>query len=237
MPTIQSASPRLRAASSSGLMDGPSRKDSKPSRIASGERGDPEPKDRLSAPAESVEVGEDELPLSPRVAGVYDLRNTGVPKQSLHHRELLAGLVVDPHLELLRQDGQGLQPPLLVLLAVGVGRGELRQVPERPGDSPAAPHKGSVLPAVIAQGVRYVAPDRRLLGDDEPHEKEYTGGRRDYSGGSAAWRHEEVASRLLLYPIRLSSITGTPVSLELRTMSRADTSLNGTRFFNVRVSK
>jgi hypothetical protein len=34
---------------------------------------------------------------------------------------------------------------------------------------------------VAAQGARDVAPHRRLLSDDEPHEMEYTGARRDNS--------------------------------------------------------
>jgi len=35
---------------------------------------------------------------------------------------------------------------------------------------------------VSAQGARYVASDRRLLGDNEPHKKEYTREIRDDSG-------------------------------------------------------
>ena len=40
-----------------------------------GEGGDPEPQNGLPATRETVQVGEDELSLPPRVAGVYDLRH------------------------------------------------------------------------------------------------------------------------------------------------------------------
>ena len=85
MPTIQSASPRLRAASSRGFIAAPARKESKPSRIASWVReGDPEPENRLAATRETVQIGEDELSLSPRVAGVSNFLHRR-PHQTSYH--------------------------------------------------------------------------------------------------------------------------------------------------------
>src|SRR4028119_1199860 len=140
MPTTQSASPRLRAASSSGFMRLPSRKASKPDLMASrvweeiqsrltgwwrpgsprapragggfeplppapvaqsvearpyglvGEGGDPEPPDRLAAPGEPVEVGEDELALPSCVAGVDHFRDGGGADGPLDGVEVLTGL-------------------------------------------------------------------------------------------------------------------------------------------------
>src|SRR3712207_9371642 len=67
-----------------------------------GEGGDPEPQDRLRAPAEPVEVGEDEFPLPPRVAGVDDLGHAWVPQEVPDRRELFAGPAADLDLEPLR---------------------------------------------------------------------------------------------------------------------------------------
>src|SRR5215207_2359724 len=144
-----------------------------------GEGGDPEPENRLAATRETVQVGEDELSLSPRVAGVYNLLYRRAPHQPLYHVELFAGLVVHPDLEASWQDRQALQTPLLVLLAVSVWRCQLRQVPERPGNGPAFAGQSTLLPSMPPQDTRYVPADGRLLGDDEPHTKEYTYGRDD----------------------------------------------------------
>ncbi len=47
--------------------------------------------------------------------------------------------------------GKRLQAPPLVLLAVGVRRRELRQVPERPGHGPALADEGALLAPVPAE--------------------------------------------------------------------------------------
>ena len=136
-----------------------------------GQGRDPQAPHGLSAPRELVEVGEDQLPLPSRVASVDDLRNRRRTHKALHDTELLAGLRVDLYLELLGDDGQRLQAPPLVLLAVSVGRRQLREVPYGPGDGPPIPDQGALLPAVASQGVRQVPGYGRFLGDDEPHER------------------------------------------------------------------
>ena len=139
-----------------------------------GERGDPEPQDRLPATRETVQVGEDELPLPTRVAGVDHLRHGRILHQPLDDAKLLARLVAHPDLEALRQDRQALQTPLLVLLAVGIGRRQLRQMPERPRNGPTVTGQGTFPLPMPPQRPRYIPPDGRLLRNDKPHTNEYT---------------------------------------------------------------
>jgi hypothetical protein len=93
-----------------------------------------------------------------------------------HDLHLLLGALVAHHeLELARDDGQIGHPPLLELVVVLVGLGELDEVADGPGDDvlralqPArglVPHPGVLLERT-GQDAGEVLADGRLLGDDE----------------------------------------------------------------------
>ena len=177
MPTIQSASERERAASSSCFMSSSGRRCASPSRIAcfvidySHRRST-----GLSAAGLLDEVVEDQLALAPGVAGVDDAVDVVAAQQVADDGHLLLrALVAHDELEAARHDRQIGHAPLLVLVVVLVGLGELDEVADGPRDDVL----GALEPArrVLArprvllerprQHAREVLPDGRLLGDDE----------------------------------------------------------------------
>ena len=118
-----------------------------------------------------VEVGEDQLPLAPGVAGVDDQLDVLVLHQLVDGVELLLGLlVVGDELELLRHDRQVLEAPLLQLLVVLVGLGETDQVAHRPRDHVVAVGEVRLVLALLEgtrQRGREVAAHGGLFGDDQ----------------------------------------------------------------------
>jgi hypothetical protein len=100
-----------------------------------GHRGQPQPLDRLLDLGQVVEVGEDQLALAPGVAGVDDQLDLVVRHQLVDGLQLLRrALVVGDELELVRDDRQVGETPLLELRVVGVGLGQADQMADRPGD-------------------------------------------------------------------------------------------------------
>ena len=137
MPTIQSASERDRAASSSSV-ELRRRAAARRTRslIALGRhRGQPQPLDGLLRARLLVRPGEDQLALAPGVAGVDDLVDVVALEHARDDGHLLArALVAHDELEAVRHDRQIGHPPLLVLGVVLVGLGELHEVADRPRD-------------------------------------------------------------------------------------------------------
>ncbi len=134
-------------------------------------RAEPQPLDRLLDPRGLVRVGEDQLALAPGVAGVHDPLDVLAPYELVDGLQLLARLlVVRDELELLRQDRQVGEAPLLELRVVLVRRREADEVPDRPGDDIVVALKVGLVLAVLegtGQHGREVAAHGWLLCDDE----------------------------------------------------------------------
>src|SRR5437763_1760353 len=96
-------------------------------------RREPQPLYRLVDTGRLVKVGEDELTLAARVAGVHDQLDVVVAHELVDRLELLLGPLVDrDQLELLGQDRQVGEPPALELRVVLVRSRESHQVADRP---------------------------------------------------------------------------------------------------------
>ena len=112
---------------------------------------------------------EDQLALPPCVAGVDDAIDVVALQQLVDHVQLLLRLgVTRADVEFLRDDREVVHPPLLELLVVVLGRGQLEQVADGVRDD--------VLVALVELLVRVeaarervddVARDGRLFGDDQ----------------------------------------------------------------------
>ena len=172
MPTTQSASERERAAASSDSISSPGRSCAEGllDRLL-GHRGQPQALDRLVHPRGLVDVGEDQLALAPGVAGVHDLSISASCISLWMAGSCFFGpLVVGDELELLGQDRQVGEAPLLQLRVVGVGLGQAHEVADRPGDHVLVAHEVGLVLRLLEgarQRRREVARHRRLLGDDE----------------------------------------------------------------------
>ena len=136
MPTIQSASERERAASSSVWNSSPGRSAPNACLIAlCGHRRQPQPLHGLLRVRLLVQPGEDQLALAPGVARVDDRADVVAPEVARDHRHLLArALVAHDELEAVGHDRQIGHLPLLELRVVLVGLGELHEVADRPRD-------------------------------------------------------------------------------------------------------
>ena len=139
-------------------------------------RRQPQPLHRLVHRSQVVDVREDQLALAPGVAGVDDHLHLVVGHQPVDGAQLLAGaLVVRDQLELLGEDREVGEAPLLELGVVLVGRRESHQVTHRPGDDVAPVVGRAVLGLQVrlvlrllegsGQGRCQVARDRGLLSD------------------------------------------------------------------------
>ena len=144
-----------------------------------GERGDPQPLERLVAFEVLVDVAEDELALAPRVGG----HDQGVrPLEAAPDDVELAPVAVvgrpgpglrvpgvpDPQAEGVRDHGQVLGPPPR-RVAVGLRGFQLHQVPEGVGDQVAAALQVAVPPFVRPHDPCDVPRDGGLLRDDAFH--------------------------------------------------------------------
>src|SRR2546430_4056385 len=133
-------------------------------------RADPEPVDRLVDPGELVDVGEDQLALTPGVAGVDDAVDVLALHQLVDLLELLLRLrVARLELELLGQDREVVHPPALELLVVGLGVFQPDEMADGEGDDSVVG-----LPVAVLRGlegtrerVDDVPRNGRLFGDDE----------------------------------------------------------------------
>src|SRR4051794_2157257 len=141
-----------------------------------GHRVQPQALDGLLRLHVLVDVGEDQFALAPGVAGVDDRLDVLAAQLVAHDLHLLLGALVAHHeLEGARHDRQIGHAPLLELVVVLVGLGELDEVTDGPGDDvlralqPArglVPHAGVLLERA-GQYAGEVLADGRLLGDDE----------------------------------------------------------------------
>ena len=117
-----------------------------------------------------VQVGEDQLALAAGVAGVDDLVDVVARELLRDDRHLLLrALVAHDELEAVGHDRQVGHAPLLELGVVLVGLGELHEVADRPRDDVLRALEVALVLAANGPGqdAREVAPDGRLLGDDE----------------------------------------------------------------------
>ena len=115
-------------------------------------RRNPEAGEGLGASGGLVDQPEDQLALAPRVAGVDQLRHIGALHQGTENVEL-GGLFLGHHIaEGVRQDGKVLIPPLLVAVIIGGRVRQPYQMPDAPGDEPAAALKIAIGPGCGTQG-------------------------------------------------------------------------------------
>ncbi len=97
-------------------------------------RVQPQPFDGLFAFGLLEQVGEDQLALAARVAGVDDLFDVLAAELFGHDRHLLArALIAHDEFEALGHDRQIAHPPALEFGVVGFRFGQLDEVPDRPG--------------------------------------------------------------------------------------------------------
>jgi hypothetical protein len=134
-------------------------------------RVEPQPLDGLVAPGGVIDVREDQLALAAGVARVDDVVDLVALDQLVDSRQLLLGLVVvGDELELLGQDRQVREAPLLQLRVVRVGLREPDEVADRPGDHVVVPDQAGLVLGLL-EGTRQrageVAGNRRFLGYDE----------------------------------------------------------------------
>ena len=128
-------------------------------------RRNPEPLKRLFALALMVDEAEDQLALPSGVGGLHDGGDILPAHQLLQHLELLLGghgHLIPP---LLRQDGQVLQPPLGVGLAVSLRLGQLHQMTYAPAHQIPAALQIAVTPFRGAQYLADALCHRGLLAD------------------------------------------------------------------------
>ncbi len=132
-------------------------------------RVQPEALDGLVDPGGLVDVREDQLALAPGVARVDDPVDPVVLQELVDRPELLLRLlVVRDQAEALGDDRQVGEAPLLELRVVVLGRRQADEVPDRPRDDVVVRLEVRVVLLKCARKrAREVAPDGRLLGDDE----------------------------------------------------------------------
>ena len=129
--------------------------------------GQPQAKHGLFAVCQDIHVAEDELALAPGVAGVHDLGHI-LPVHKVPHQQELR-LLVSGHdiAPVFRNDGKIRKLPLGVFIVILLRAGQLRQMPQAPGDDPAVSFDISILAVSDAEsggdGLRH----GRLFGDNE----------------------------------------------------------------------
>ena len=115
-------------------------------------RRNPEARERLGTSGGLIDQPEDQLALTPRVAGVDQLRHIGALHQGTENVEL-GGLFLGHHIaEGGGQDGKVLIPPLLIAVIVGGRVRQPHQMPDAPGNEPAAAFKIAIGPGCDTQG-------------------------------------------------------------------------------------
>ena len=112
-----------------------------------------------------VDQPEDQLALPSGVGGLHDGGDILPAHQFLQHLELLLGGRGHLVLPLLRQDGQVLQPPLGVGLAVSLRLGQLHQMAHAPAHDIPAALQVAVTPFRGSQHLADAPRHRGLLAD------------------------------------------------------------------------
>ena len=114
-----------------------------------------------------VDQAEDQLALPSGIGGLHDGGDIFPFHQLLQNLELLfggGGHLIAP---LLRQDGQVLQPPLGVGLAVSLRLGQLHQMADTPAHDEPCALQVAVTPLDSAQHFAHALRHRGLLADHE----------------------------------------------------------------------
>ena len=170
MPTIQSASERERAASSSVWNSSPGRSAPNACLIALWVIDDSHSRcTGFFAFDFSYSQAKISSPSRPASQALTTVADVVAPEVARDHRHLLArALVAHDELEAVGHDRQVGHLPLLELRVVLVRLGELDEVADRPGDDVIVGLEVAVLLRERArENPREVAPHGRLLGDDE----------------------------------------------------------------------
>ena len=108
--------------------------------------------ERLGTSGGLIDQSENQLTLTSRVAGVDQLRHIGALDQRTENVEL-GGLFLGHHIaEGVGQDGKVLIPPFLVAVIVGGRVRQPYQMPDAPGNEPAAALKIAIGPGCDTQG-------------------------------------------------------------------------------------
>ena len=115
-------------------------------------RRNPEAGERLGTSGGLIDQPEDQLTLASRVAGVDQFRHIGALHQGTENVEL-GSLFLGHHIaEGGGQDGKVLIPPLLIAVIVGGRIRQPHQMPDAPGNEPAAAFKIAIGPGCDTQG-------------------------------------------------------------------------------------
>ena len=132
-------------------------------------RRNPEAGERLGTSGSLIDQPENQLTLAPRVAGVDQFRHIGAIHQGTENVEL-GGLFLGHHIaEGVGQDGKVLIPPLLVAVVVGSRIRQPHQMPDAPGNQPAAALKIAIGPGCDTQGRRDTLCYTRFFTDYKLH--------------------------------------------------------------------
>ena len=117
-------------------------------------RRNPEAGERLGTSGSLIDQPENQLTFASCVAGVDQFRHIGALHQGAENVEL-GGLFLGHHIaEGGGQDGKVLIPPLLVAVIVGGRVRQPHQMPDAPGNEPAAALKIAIGPGCDTQGRR-----------------------------------------------------------------------------------
>ena len=133
-----------------------------------GHRLEPEALDRLLAAGELDDVVENQLSLASGVAGVDDGGDPGVLQKFLHHLKAVGGSGDRLKLELLGNNGEGIELPREPLAARHLVRqAELHQMAHRRGDDVVVDLEELGSGGFSTQSAGQIGGDARLLGNDE----------------------------------------------------------------------
>ena len=132
-----------------------------------GHGGDPQAVEGLAAASLRVDIAEDQFTLAPRVCRTDDTVGVRRVDEGLDDLVLIGGLADHLQRDVLRQNGEGLELPALVLLVQLVRLHQRHQMAHGPGDSVVLPDQAA-LPALIApQHASDVPAHAGLLSNDD----------------------------------------------------------------------
>ena len=127
--------------------------------------GNPQPFHRLGTARQMVGGAEDQLPLASGVTGVHHLRHILPAQQRPQDVELLPLIFADGKPPVVRQDGQILPPPLVIVGVVDGRLGQFCQMADAPAYQPAAALHVALLPGCGPQHLGNTHGNRGLLRD------------------------------------------------------------------------
>ena len=134
-----------------------------------GQRGNPQPVDRLAGSRRFVEPPEDQLAFAARIRGADDPLDLRASQNLLDHGELVAALLVHEERPVAGQDGKRRTAPGLPRRIDLVGFRQMHQVPDGPRDDQARAREVALPALRRAKHLRDVAGHGRFLSDDGAH--------------------------------------------------------------------